>query len=124
MKHWKPTDCEAILRTKEAELMAGLRNREGLEAEPEAEFCDEIQRAADRALLIQALDRNSSLLREVRAALARIDDGNYGQCLQCEDPISPKRLAVVPWAPLCLKCQEEADRECAGNSAQFELAAS
>jgi DnaK suppressor protein len=123
MKHWKPTDGEAVLRTKEAELMAGLKNREGLEAEPEAEFCDEIQRAADRALLIQTLDRSSSLLREVRAALARIHDGSYGQCLHCEEPISPKRLAAVPWASLCIRCQEEADREYAGNPAEFKLVA-
>jgi hypothetical protein len=62
MRDWKPTGREAVLRTKEAELLAKLKNREGLEAEPEAEFFDEIQRAADRALVIQALDRNSSLL--------------------------------------------------------------
>jgi len=123
MRDWKPTDREAMLRTKEAELIAKLKKREGLEAEPEAEFFDEIQRAADRALVIQALDRNSSLLREVRAALARIDDGGYGQCLQCEDTISPNRLAAIPWASLCVKCQEEVDRECAYNSAAFELVA-
>jgi DnaK suppressor protein len=123
MRDWKPTGREAVLRTKEAELLAKLKNREGLEAEPEAEFFDEIQRAADRALVIQALDRNSSLLSEVRAALARIDDGGYGQCLQCEDPISPKRLAAIPWASLCIKCQEDADRECAGNPVAFELVA-
>ncbi|MFY9726321.1 MAG: TraR/DksA C4-type zinc finger protein [Bryobacteraceae bacterium] len=90
--------------------MAGLKKREGL-AKPEPESCDEIQRATDRALVVQALDGNSSLLREVRAALARIHDGSYGQCLQCEDHISSKRVTAIPWASQCIKCQEEADRE-------------
>jgi RNA polymerase-binding transcription factor len=123
MINWKPTGTEAILRAKESELVAELENREGLAAEAETEFCDQIQRAADRAIVIQALDRNSALLREVRAALARIGEGGYGQCLQCEDPISPKRLAAVPWASLCLKCQEEVDQERADNPTEFEFAA-
>ena len=40
----------------------------------------------------------------------RIDEGNFGVCLHCEEDISPKRLAAVPWAPYCIQCQEQADR--------------
>lgn len=124
MNDWKTSSNLAILRAKELELLAGLRNREGLAAEAEAEFFDQIQQAADRAIVIEALDRNSSLLRKVRTALARIDQGSYGRCAHCESSISPKRLAAVPWASLCLICQEEADRECMDNPAEFELALS
>lgn len=123
MNDWKPDGGEAALRAKESELLAVLQNREGLEAEAEMEFGDQIQRAADRAIVIQALDRSSSLLREVRAALDRIGEGSYGQCLQCGNPISPNRLAALPWAALCFQCQEEADRERTGNPAEFELVA-
>src|SRR5664279_2956162 len=105
-----PEGDEAILQNKEMELMVKLKNREGLEADTAADPGDAIQRAAELAILIEALDRNSSLLREVRAALARIDEGAYGRCLQCDDAISPQRLAAVPWASLCIKCQEDADR--------------
>jgi len=49
-------------------------------------------------------------LRNVRAALHRIDEGMYGVCLHCEEDISPKRLNAVPWAPYCIACQETADR--------------
>lgn len=123
MNSWMPTGYEVILRVKESELMSELKNREGLAAEAEADFCDQMQRAADRAIVIQALDRNSSLLREVQAALARIDEGTYGRCLACEQPLSTKRLAAVPWASLCLKCQQGADQECTDNPGAFELAA-
>jgi DnaK suppressor protein len=36
--------------------------------------------------------------------------GTYGACLHCDDEINAKRLAAVPWAAYCLKCQEAADR--------------
>jgi DnaK suppressor protein len=56
------------------------------------------------------LSRNSidvALLREVEAALERIDDAEYGECLECEEPISGKRLDAIPWARYCISCQEE-----------------
>src|SRR5579862_8292852 len=102
---------KSALRAKEAELLKGLHQREGLAVEAEPDIFDEIQRALDRALVIQTLDRNSLLLRQVRAALERLADGTYGQCLRCQEPINPRRLAALPWAQFCLQCQEEADRE-------------
>ncbi len=45
-------------------------------------------------------------LRLVDEALDRLQSGDYGTCLECEQPIAPKRLAVLPWARYCLDCQE------------------
>lgn len=119
----EPKSRAAILQEKEAELVAGLQNREGLETQAEAEVGDQIQRAADRAVVILGLDRTSALLREVRAALRRLQDGTYGQCLQCQEEIGPKRLSAVPWAALCLSCQERVDCGSAGSPLNLELAA-
>jgi DnaK suppressor protein len=69
-----------------------------------------VQYAAERELAIRNLDRESNLLRNVRSALRRIEDGSYGTCIHCEEEISPKRLAAVPWAPYCIQCQEQADK--------------
>jgi len=55
------------------------------------------------------LNRNTidmKLLREVSDALQRIAQGSYGVCLECEEPISVKRLEAVPWARYCVSCQE------------------
>jgi len=46
------------------------------------------------------------ILQLIREALDRIEGGSYGTCTGCEDPIQPKRLEAVPWAPLCVQCQE------------------
>jgi len=99
-----------VLETKQAELVQVLRNRDGITIEKSPDALDEVQNAAERELAIRNLDRESQLLRNVMAALARIDEGNYGTCLHCEEDISPKRLHAVPWAPYCIQCQEIADR--------------
>jgi DnaK suppressor protein len=55
------------------------------------------------------LNRNTidmKLLREVSDALHRIDHDHYGICLECDEPISVKRLEAVPWARYCVTCQE------------------
>src|ERR1700676_3160757 len=55
------------------------------------------------------LNRNSidmKLLREIADALHRMDREHYGICLECEEPISVKRLDAVPWARYCVSCQE------------------
>src|SRR5512142_2823561 len=55
------------------------------------------------------LNRNTldvKLLREINDALHRMDVGHYGTCLECEEPISPKRLNAVPWARYCVSCQD------------------
>jgi DnaK suppressor protein len=111
-------DYAAVLRAKESELLAGLSQRDGLATESEPDLFDEIQLAADRALVVQALDRYSTLLRDVRSALQRIEDRSYGYCLECEEAINPRRLAAVPWARFCLSCQEAADRDERGRRGQ------
>jgi DnaK suppressor protein len=99
-----------ILEAKEAELVQVLRNRDAITIEKSADALDEVQHAAERELAIRNLDREFNLLRLVRLALRRIDEGTYGICMHCEEEINPKRLAAVPWAPYCIRCQEAADR--------------
>src|SRR6202790_2355647 len=99
-----------VLETKQAELTQVLRKREGIAIEKSPDALDEVQGAAERELAIRNLDRESNLLRSVRGALGRIENGSFGVCLYCEEDISSKRLAAVPWAAFCIQCQELADR--------------
>ncbi len=115
-----------ILERKEAELVRILRTTEGIDIERFADQMDEIQYASERDLAIRSVDRESTMLRDVRAALGRIRDGSFGACIECDWAISPKRLAAVPWASRCIRCQDAADqggqertrvREAFGNAA-------
>ncbi len=99
-----------ILEEKQAELAKVLRNRDAIAIEKSADALDEVQHAAERELAIRNLDRESNLLRLVKLAIRRIEEGTYGTCLHCEEDINPRRLAAVPWTPYCIACQEMADR--------------
>ena len=109
--HTEMGRLQEILERKEAELVQTLRMRDGIAIEKSADQMDEIQYASERDLAIRNVDRESALLRQVKAALRRIRDGSFGTCIECEWVISPKRLAAVPWAPRCIQCQEAADRD-------------
>ncbi len=102
---------QEMLERKEAELVGVLRRREGITIEKSADQMDEIQFATERDLAIRNVDRETSLLRDVKDALRRIHDGSFGTCIDCESAISPKRLAAVPWAACCIQCQDAAERE-------------
>jgi DnaK suppressor protein len=98
------------LEGKKAEIAEALKNRDDIAIEKAADAIDEVQLAGERELAIRNLDRESGMLRKVRAALARVGEGSFGTCMHCDEEISPKRLKAVPWAPFCIRCQELADR--------------
>ena len=100
----------AILTAKVAELERFTRQREGITVERSADQLEEIQAASQRALAVSNLDREFNQLQNARAALRRIQEGSFGICQECDDDIAPKRLAAVPWARCCIRCQEAVDR--------------
>ncbi len=113
-------DLQETLEGKEAELVRFLRKRDGIAIEKSADQMDEIQYASERDLAIRNADRESDLLRQVRAALRRIQDGSAGTCVECDRVISPKRLAAVPWASRCIQCQDAADRDWQGTTESLD----
>jgi len=73
------------------------------------------------------LNRNTiemKLLREISGALHRIEAAQYGVCMQCEEPISAKRLNAVPWARYCVVCQEQVAARVAQGEREEEFEAS
>lgn len=76
-----------------------------------ADQLEQVQLEAGCDLALRGIDRKAALLREVRSALNRIADGSYGVCQKCEHAISARRLVAVPWASLCISCQQAEDSE-------------
>jgi DnaK suppressor protein len=101
----------AILETRITELERSLGSRDGITVERSPDQLDDTLRAAERALAVLHLDRNSRHLQSARAARRRIREGTFGICQGCEEEIYGKRLAAVPWALYCLRCQEAADHD-------------
>ena len=101
---------QEALSQKMAELSTTLGDRRPIAIEATPEACERIVLAAQRELAVVTLDLHARSLREVKAAIARIEDGSYGVCESCEEAITPRRLDAVPWARYCVQCQDSLDR--------------
>jgi DnaK suppressor protein len=62
-----------------------------------------------RELDLGQKSRERALLSAVDAALRRITEGTFGQCLKCGQEINNKRLEAIPWVRYCITCQELID---------------
>jgi DnaK suppressor protein len=81
---------------------------------------DEDAQALSEMLQVLASKRNESqaaLLRRIDRALAKLADApeDFGLCEECEEEIAPKRLALVPYATLCVACQARHDPKLGGS---------
>jgi len=113
----------ALLMAKRDEIAVKSLRREDLWIVQSNEQIETVQLAGQREFAARTMEREAKNLMQIGAALKRIADGEYGICLDCEESISPKRLAAVPWAAYCLHCQEMHDAEAATKSFDPQLAA-
>lgn len=65
----------------------------------------------DREFSLEMAGTEQQLLNKIDEALKKIQEGNYGNCDNCEASISMERLKAVPYAKLCIKCQEEEEKK-------------
>jgi RNA polymerase-binding protein DksA len=64
----------------------------------------------DREMASTLEDNSNHVLAEIDAALARIENGTFGICERCGDPIAPERLEALPWATLCIEDKRKQER--------------
>jgi RNA polymerase-binding protein DksA len=76
------------------------------------DFGDCCQKNHDEWLFVNRNRVEAGLLRDIRHALRRLDNGTYGTCQECGGTISARRLEAVPWATCCVACQERVSSRC------------
>ena len=108
-----------ILQAEADGLRHASQNRGGIAIESSSEECERMTLAGQRELALVLVDGESRRLRDVEAALSRIKDCSFGTCVECEEQIPAKRLAAIPWASRCVRCQETAD--CGPDGKDFSL---
>ena len=64
-----------------------------------------------QAMAKAAGNRRQVMLTKITAALKRIDDEDYGCCLECDEPINPKRLEFDPTVLLCIDCASKLENQ-------------
>ena len=103
------------LEERQQELRRAVNRtaQDGREADVDAAAADIADRAASsytKEFLFHQSNNDRQLLQMVDGALARIREGNFGQCISCGEDINPKRLEAVPWTRHCIECQEKAEK--------------
>ncbi len=102
-------ELRARLVAKLGELTCCRIEHEDIAIEKNADEMDEMQRGSDRTLALDSLTRLWETRTLVSEALKRIEGDTFGICVECDERISPKRLAAIPWAKYCIRCQEQKD---------------
>ncbi|CAN5799299.1 hypothetical protein BH20ACT6_BH20ACT6_24690 [soil metagenome] len=67
-------------------------------------------KALERDAEMSLANNSREMLLQVEHALARLDDGSYGRCESCGEPIGKLRLMAFPRATLCLSCKQQQER--------------
>jgi DnaK suppressor protein len=62
-----------------------------------------------QAMAQASAQRRAATLQRITAALKRIDDGEYGYCLECDEVINPKRLEFDPTVLSCIDCASKSE---------------
>ena len=89
----------------EAEMTSRERDLEATQ-----DPADMAANAYTKELLISMSANDRRLLDLIDEALARVESGDYGECVNCGEPVQEKRLDAVPWARYCLRCQDLQER--------------
>ena len=77
---------------------------------PFADEVDEIQANERREIGFATRELLVGRVNRLSAALDRLNDGAYGTCVECEEPISPARLQALPEVQTCVRCQDRLER--------------
>lgn len=104
---------EKLLEMREQILTKLAEKPEGVDESSEfmKEECDHAQVLLSQQLSFNLRDKDIKKLKEINAALYRIEEGTYGFCEESGEPIELKRLEKQPWARLSIQFAEQIERE-------------
>ncbi len=115
---FKKKDLDNFKKTlleKKSELIQLLQKSQsyGREIDSESEAMDIVDKASSsytKEFMFSRSNQERLFVQAIEEALDRIEDGSFGECSNCGETVNRKRLEAVPWAKLCLACQELEER--------------
>ena len=99
-------------RQQELRRVVSRTEQDGRDADSEVaqDIADKAANSYNKEFLFHQSNNDRRLLQMVEGALARIREGNFGECISCGQEINPKRLEAVPWTRHCIECQEKLEK--------------
>lgn len=115
MNKKKLADYKKVLQQRLGELLneadRTVKDISESESETSSDPTDQAVQELDRNRLLRFKDRERKLIRKIEKALNRIDEGTYGACEACSQPIADARLKARPMTTLCIDCATELESE-------------
>jgi len=103
----------ALVEKKEEISQEMLKNKDAGQENAEEitqDIADKASSSYTKEFLFSLSDGERVLLQQIDQSLSRIEEGTYGLCTHCGNPIPEKRLEAVPWTPYCVECMELAEK--------------
>ena len=91
------------------EMMRSVRTR-SIDARVSADADDGTEADIQDDLYLSMIQMKAETLNRIDAALSRIDDGLYGNCVECDRAIASRRLRALPFAVRCTSCEEAREK--------------
>jgi DnaK suppressor protein len=98
-------------RQLEEEVGRSALYGKGSEDDSIKDLGDQAATAYTREFLFELGNGDRRLLKEVLTALRKLDEGGFGECERCGEPIAEKRLEALPFARYCIDCQRLVEQE-------------
>src|SRR5687767_58034 len=98
---------QALMRS----VSQGLHEQQEEQPRETGDAADEATRTDARDLASRLTGADTHRLLEIEEALVRLTRGGYGDCEDCEEPIDPERLELIPEARRCAPCQEAHEQD-------------
>lgn len=92
-------------------LSGFINESKEMESNVAQDLVDKAETSYTKEFLLSLSDAERSQLLLIDDALKRLQRGEFGFCQRCGQEIGKKRLAAIPWTPLCINCQEKAEEE-------------
>ena len=94
-------------------MIGNVKNKKGTLDEQVADTVDDAVQSYRRQLMMEFGEQEWKKFRLVEEAIQKIDDGQYGICMECKETIPESRLAAIPFVAHCIGCLEAIEK---GNS--------
>ena len=114
MKKNKLKHFQALLENIRTKIIGDVEkahhNKKSNEVEQMADISDDAARSYSKKLQGDLEEQEWVKLKQVEAALKKVEDGEYGICEQCEQEILETRLEIMPYTEFCIQCLSEIEK--------------
>ena len=103
---------EQALQSKRAEILAEGGGKYQLQTPTETntrqgDLADQATGTNEAHIQLKVKQTDAKILQAIEEALLRMEQGTYGNCRDCGEPIAAARLSAIPWTRVCITCKEQ-----------------